>query len=728
MVPLASIPEANNSLHSTFDTHRPHSRVLFLSRRPGRPRCSVRKSPFTRFFKLAAPKEAGKHDILGDECRGAHRTGSPSAIDETQASPAWTKASSDMSPKTRRHLHKSESPFDLDSFPEPPSTNNIMEFHKRHSHLSTHNVTKHATPKPPLELSQRKLLIPVQRGPANIRNSLMDAAKDFTNPSKRQSVDSALVAAVSRSIAQQFQLVSRYSARNSSNNDNDNWSRTSSQRKALNRFTKDLETFANQTSARGKTVNAPPTPPIDAATLHTVSDLLPFRPQLRAAGLAVTSKEQAQGVPHYLPQLHSGLLPPTPRQLRGHGLQHAQLDGYNGSGPSQSTGTEISFAQSQAMDEFRYALIDEAPVRRKKHVLRKKRPSRRCLPCFPVEEDPTTDTDWAHFRVPSTKVKVPHKKSVPRVRQNRSAKAYPPGSCVPEYIGSDAHSPNQKSVAPRAGSAAVEETSYQWNRPNFITTGRRHSMTMPKPNTQDGICYVGHQHRHGKNSQHRVGKDFTAVNNKVNAGNTFGSSRLVSRFPKSKAQSTFSAKPSQSQRGHQIETQLDSQADGLRGRGAGAEQPRPPPQRPPRPDRSKKQPISQYDPYHIGICCPKSRGVPAKLTARPNIPRRTSSIQGSTGSIEVDCDDQEISDRDVLRGLHVAASAACNEEIDAFVRNKTGLRIRRFLADLMALETLTASRPGEGNEQHARRRRAEMRKLKQQVRRSREIVMAGGLI
>jgi hypothetical protein len=47
---------------------------------------------------------------------------------------------------------------------------------------------------------------------------------------------------------------------------------------------------------------------------------------------------------------------------------------------------------------------------------------------------------------------------------------------------------------------------------------------------------------------------------------------------------------------------------------------------------------------------------------------------------------------------------------------------------LMALETITAVRPGEDSEQHARRRRAEMRKLKQQVRRSREIVMAGGLI
>jgi hypothetical protein len=187
------------------------------------------------------------------------------------------------------------------------------------------------------------------------------------------------------------------------------------------------------------------------------------------------------------------------------------------------------------------------------------------------------------------------------------------------------------------------------------------------------------------------------------------------------------AKPSHSNRGQQAATAYDSQTNEQRGRKIDAE-PRHRVQRPLRPVRSKKKPVPEYDPYHIGICCPKSRGVPTKLTARPNIPRRTSSIQGSNDSLDVDFDDREISDRDVLRGLHVAASAACNEEIDAFVRNKTGLRIRRFLADLMALETLTAVRPGEDGEQHARRRRLEMRKLKQQVRRSREVFMAGGLI
>lgn len=150
-------------------------------------------------------------------------------------------------------------------------------------------------------------------------------------------------------------------------------------------------------------------------------------------------------------------------------------------------------------------------------------------------------------------------------------------------------------------------------------------------------------------------------------------------------------------------------------------------QRPSKTSVLRPVPPPRLGPNHVGICCPQSRDVPAKLTARPNIPRRTSSMKGSIGSIDLDYDDGEIQDRDVLRGLHVAASAACNEEVDAFVRNRTGLRIRRFLADLMALETLTAARPGEDDAQHARRRRAEMRTLKKQVRRSREVALSGGL-
>jgi hypothetical protein len=53
-------------------------------------------------------------------------------------------------------------------------------------------------------------------------------------------------------------------------------------------------------------------------------------------------------------------------------------------------------------------------------------------------------------------------------------------------------------------------------------------------------------------------------------------------------------------------------------------------------------------------------------------------------------DDAAVDDRDVLRGLHVAVRAAADDLYDALIRNKTGLRIRRFLADLKSIEALDA--------------------------------------
>jgi hypothetical protein len=51
-----------------------------------------------------------------------------------------------------------------------------------------------------------------------------------------------------------------------------------------------------------------------------------------------------------------------------------------------------------------------------------------------------------------------------------------------------------------------------------------------------------------------------------------------------------------------------------------------------------------------------------------------------------DYHDYGIKDRDVLLGLKMAVSAACDENLDACIRTKTGLRLRRFLADLKVFE------------------------------------------
>lgn len=131
----------------------------------------------------------------------------------------------------------------------------------------------------------------------------------------------------------------------------------------------------------------------------------------------------------------------------------------------------------------------------------------------------------------------------------------------------------------------------------------------------------------------------------------------------------------------------------------------------------KKGQSSSISPNHVTVC---SRGFSGQKIGRPNVPKRTSSIR-SLREKSQDGDQVAILDRDVLRGLHIAASAACNEQIDAFIREKTGLHIRQFLSDLTPLESLGNNPTRDAKERRAKRRRAEIREVKRKVRRSRQM-------
>lgn len=52
-------------------------------------------------------------------------------------------------------------------------------------------------------------------------------------------------------------------------------------------------------------------------------------------------------------------------------------------------------------------------------------------------------------------------------------------------------------------------------------------------------------------------------------------------------------------------------------------------------------------------------------------------------------DDRDISDKDVLQGLKIICAASADHDFDAWIQSKTGLRLRRFLADLKTFENLT---------------------------------------
>ena len=745
MAALASIPEANNTLANTKNTTRPRSRVIFLSKRPGRARCPVRTPALSKRHGINRAAETLQH--AEDNKAQPRNNNNLAGVSGAVAASAPLKAATSSQQVTVKDV--SDTSFDMDSFPHPPSSSmssHIEPLRRHASDMKSHELR--LSPKPPPALAQRKLLVPKQQTRANMRNSVVEAVNGLSS-SNHTSVDSAVIEAISRSIAQQLRLVSttrrgkrevsKFSVTSAS--PDGAASRTPSQKRALNRFTRDLEAYANITGAAGKTLIASPTPLASAATLNTVSALMPYRPELRAAGLAVTSKDQEK----YLKTTINSRRPPKQGQGRaGCDANPSQLDGH---GPSGSSNTEISFAESHKMDEWRYALIDEAPERKRKKARKKKQPARGCLPCFPGGDDMTTDPEWAHFKpVRASARKIVRKVSAadPKTRplaKNEVRKAPRQAICDGDTCSSDTARPQQGLKAVDARSKPAHPVHEQPGGSNFITTGRRHSMAIPKGDIGSMDCNIRHRRR---NIETRYPKDsLVYMSGLANAGPRNSRQQLgqvdVTReagprrsnvFQSRQVRGAVDAPPRANLQTYaETDTLSEHQVDGLSGRLAATtgviKSTR---QKRVKPRQKTQDPQFKYDPYHSGICCPSTRGVPAKAIARPNIPKRTSSIKESASSLDMDYDDGEIADRDVLRGLHLAASAACNEEVDAFVRIRTGLRVRKFLADLMVLETLTAALPNERAEQHARRRRAEMRKLKQQVRRSREIAMTRGLI
>ncbi|RDA88011.1 hypothetical protein CP532_3412 [Ophiocordyceps camponoti-leonardi (nom. inval.)] len=703
MATLASIPEASTSLPDThhsrslqrtasFERIRPRSRVLVLSRRPARVRNPARRAHVSTTTCQAADY---KHNAPSSEVSRRH----PNVRHETLGGKRSAPQSSQLNAASPvdQTVESSLSSVDLDSFPLPP-------MHRFQGQFAKPSTRRDGVVSPPRD-----------RPLSRTRRCFGEVAVDVARCSKHSSVDSTLVDAISRAIAQQLRLCSaakradRDLIHPSKSNFSPSFARgtppgRSDRRGSIDRFAADLRNYAETAGI------APvyPDPPGSGESLRTVSALMPFRPEFREAGLAVTSKDQAQRTPGYFSKAYASL---RPRQLfnkvPGNNDAHpSQVDG-PAEAPSTRTGTEISFAPSQ-VDEWRYALIDEVPVRKKKRNTKPQRRKRSCFPCFRAKEKSAPDGDWAHFRpAPEKTTQESHSACEPRatrpvlpvLHSSRNAGIRPPRfdsvPRSPKYVSAARQISKTKdrnalpkSVGwPRAPAMKIEHsaslpTKYQKAQAEIIPP---RAVSHSKTKLRGAASEEDHDHVSSALPSTWVRQDGPIPNLEEELEQT---SRLVT-----------TAKPS----------------------GGRSKEPT-------SATRRQKRPTPRYDPDHVGICCRSGRGFPSAASAPPNIPVRTSSVRGSISS-EAAENDEAITDRDVLRGLHVAASAACDQEVDAFVRDRTGLRIRRFLADLMTLESFGRPLPGEGSEERALRRRAEMRVLKRQVRRSRELTgVAGGFI
>lgn len=96
---------------------------------------------------------------------------------------------------------------------------------------------------------------------------------------------------------------------------------------------------------------------------------------------------------------------------------------------------------------------------------------------------------------------------------------------------------------------------------------------------------------------------------------------------------------------------------------------------------SSKPPSAPCSEQPVSVAAPSAA---ASTAAAPEaVPSSEASIERS---------DKDISDRDILVGLKMAICAACDEDLDAWICSKTGLRLRRFLADLKAFELVSQDR------------------------------------
>ncbi|CAI6098184.1 unnamed protein product [Clonostachys chloroleuca] len=135
--------------------------------------------------------------------------------------------------------------------------------------------------------------------------------------------------------------------------------------------------------------------------------------------------------------------------------------------------------------------------------------------------------------------------------------------------------------------------------------------------------------------------------------------------------------------------------------------------------------LSRQDPGRYPVQLPPHLRTTFSSPKPPDIPCRVSSRRCQTTTSESSSATAQVNDRDVLKGLHIAAAAACDESVHTTVHKNTGLNVRRFLSELMALSALGQDQPTEDKEKQVKRRRAKIRKLKQQVRASRKRMQEG---
>ncbi|WZH39611.1 uncharacterized protein QYS62_000536 [Fusarium acuminatum] len=292
------VPSAR-AAHSISGSSRPRGRVVFASKRPSRVGQQTKSVPRHSYRSTSSPNYAASQTIA----KG------PIPFDTGTGTRHQSHFNHDIQPEKDAYS-VSECPSEADLVTLKDARRTVSSLHTSEVDLLT----------PPRKLSCSTLTVhtpdcnrieaQTQSTPLGIFTP--DAFGVVPVNPKAVDVNNELINAMSRNIAQQLHVLSikdegarmhkdpeQSTPRQSDSLSNE--SRTPSQREALSRFTRELYQYAEQSGAEGRLPIFTPTPPASGVSLHTINALLPFRSEFKAAGLAVTSRDQAKSSSHPAP-------------------------------------------------------------------------------------------------------------------------------------------------------------------------------------------------------------------------------------------------------------------------------------------------------------------------------------------------------------------------------------------------------------------------------------------
>ncbi|KAI2613689.1 uncharacterized protein GGS25DRAFT_10961 [Hypoxylon fragiforme] len=547
-------------------------------------------------------------------------------------------------------------------------------------------------------------------------------------------------------------------------------SRTPSQRKALNKFTRQLEKYADVAGVASKLPVMTPTESESKVSYHTVQPLVPYQDEFQAAGLAVTSAEQGRMVPMQM---------------------HNEFDGQGDivdNRSCSSSGTFIEFTTDKN-------LVEELPrsqskskkkstskgkrgifpwLRRKKSPATEPRSSRimsqqawqarrdNRTQSRPKNNDSQKITGLRHSRTPRVRPSQVPEISPPVLRPRNPIRP-PPSFVTPkrppvaasssaEIKQSDRKPCSGATIPPRGSGPEAKQPTVQTglrkrdtsmvrqlrpetieeekeSLPSYYYLDQSKVQIYPRPNQRDASIHttIENEHPRGTSSQNTPSTvpslPYTAryalsrrsslerALNEVSyqlermEQEADKTARLCSRPP------TLTEKTNQKEQDEEVRRSSQQYAEAALPR-----RPQPteevifvnrrmPPVKSPRPKQRLKSsppppppPLKHTRAAHILVKRDPIPNPPKEKTL-PKTPQM-SPAEKVMGDLDVffNYDDANINDRDVIKGLQVAIHAAADNTYDAWIREKTGLRIRRFLADLKSV--------GETGQENATGKRA----------------------